>query len=76
MACASTAAASAAEVRVTQGVEIAMQKNPKLTERIKQLEKLYDDEVNGTGESSSDEPKTMDDSALKNWFERQIIKLD
>jgi hypothetical protein len=58
-----------------QGVQIAMEKNPKLAERIKQLEKLYDDEVNGTGEAS-DEPKVTDDAALKNWFERQNIKLD
>jgi len=57
------------------GVQIAMEKNPKLTERIKQLEKLYDDEVNGTGEAT-DEPKSPNDAALKNWFERQNIKLD
>ncbi len=60
-----------------QGVQIAMQKNPKLTERIKQLEDLYDKEVNGEAEDEAD-PKapSPDDSALKNWFERQNIKLD
>lgn len=55
-----------------QGVQIAMQKNPKLTERIQQLEKLYDNEING---ETSEETKETDDS-LKNWFERQNIKLD
>jgi len=55
-----------------QGVQIAMTKNPKLTERIQQLEKLYDNEVNG---ETTEETKGTDDT-LKNWFERQNIKLD
>ncbi len=55
------------------GVQVAMTKNPKLTERIQQLEKLYDNEVSG---ETTEEPKSADDSALKNWFERQNIKLD
>lgn len=60
-----------------QGVQIAMQKNPKLAERIKQLEELYDNEVDGdaSGEPKS-KPETTEDTDLRNWFERQNIKLD
>jgi len=54
------------------GVQTAMKKNPKLAERIQQLEKLYDNEVSG---ETTEETKGTDDT-LKNWFERQNIKLD
>ncbi len=54
------------------GVQVAMTKNPKLTERIQQLERFYDNEING---ETSEEAKEMGDG-LKNWFERQNIKLD
>jgi predicted ATP-grasp superfamily ATP-dependent carboligase len=52
-----------------QGVQLAMTKNQKLAERIKQLEQMYDKETR-----DNEEEETDDD--IRDWFERQNIKLD
>jgi hypothetical protein len=52
-----------------QGVQLAMSKNPKLAERIHQLEQMYDKETRDDAETESDDD-------VRDWFERQNIKLD
>jgi len=51
------------------GVTTAMAKNPKLAERITELEKLLDGESDG--ETSEEE-----DDEMREWFESQNLKLD
>ncbi len=54
-----------------QGVELAMNKNPKLAERIHQLEQMYDKETRDDAEGEG-----QTDADVRDWFERQNIKLD
>lgn len=54
-----------------QGVNLAMQKNPKLAERLAELERVYDAELDGETHEQTDEDREMRD-----WFERQNLRLD
>lgn len=54
-----------------QGVTVAMQKNPKMRERLDELEKLYDEELNGEEHEATEE-----DAEMRDWFERQNLRLD
>lgn len=52
-----------------QGVQLAMSKNQKLADRIHQLEQMYDKETRDDADKETD-------NDVREWFERQNIKLD